>query len=162
MNRIFKLSAYLIETDEFYKTSLLEEIVSFVRDEFVDWAITCGFRRVDHLHIQCADLNECDIPGLLEHNCDLSLCERHFQNQASAKEHDRPIPKSGEHWKHFKVGKIVEILAVSRCTEAPDSFSVIYRGPDGIVWDRPLDMFMSEVDHEKYPDHKEKYRFSKV
>lgn len=72
-------------------------------------------------------------------------------------EFDRPLPISGQKYRHFKIGKIVTVIGISRHTET-EEISVVYEY-EGHIWNRPLEMFMSEVDKNKYPNAEQKYRF---
>ena len=89
--------------------------------------------------------------------------------------------KVGDIVKHFKretISKeelnnnpniyLYEIIGTSRHTETSEELMIykpLYKtdcvnGVDYVA--RPYDMFLSEVDHEKYPEIKQKYRFEKV
>ncbi len=62
-------------------------------------------------------------------------------------------------YKHFKGDYyIVEDVAIH--SETKEKY-IVYRGlyGDGKLYIRPYDMFMSEVDREKYPNVEQKYRF---
>jgi len=62
-------------------------------------------------------------------------------------------------YRHFKGNfYYAQDIAIHTETETP---LVVYRKlyDDGSLWARPLDMFLSEVDHEKYPQVTQQYRF---
>ena len=89
--------------------------------------------------------------------------------------------KKGDIVQHFKREKMTkeqlekdpnlylyEIIGTSRHTESKEELMIykpLYESDctQGVDYAaRPLDMFLSEVDHEKYPDIKQKYRFEKT
>lgn len=72
--------------------------------------------------------------------------------------------KIGHIYRHFK-GNLYYVLDIVLDSETKDINNpkkvVIYKAlyGDNLTWSRSYESFISEVDHKKYPDIKQKYRF---
>lgn len=68
----------------------------------------------------------------------------------------------GKRYRHFKGGiYVVSDIAVHSETA---ELIVIYKSFDkpSLVWARPLNMFLSEVDRDKYPEVEQEMRFEEM
>lgn len=65
-------------------------------------------------------------------------------------------------YRHFK-GDYYLVQDIAIHSETKEKY-VVYRAlyGDTGLYIRPLDMFLSEVDHEKYPDIEQTYRFELI
>ena len=67
--------------------------------------------------------------------------------------------KVGGKYKHFKG---IEVTVILIATDTESMGKLVVYDHDGEIWARPYEMFISEVDHEKYPEVKQKYRFEEI
>ncbi len=65
-------------------------------------------------------------------------------------------------YKHFK-GNLYRVEDIAKHSESSEVY-VVYRQMygDKSLWIRTLEMFLEKVDHEKYPDVVQKYRFELI
>ena len=76
--------------------------------------------------------------------------------------------KIGGIYHHFK-GFIAKVTTIAKHTETGEILVVyecngksVNSNHKDCIYARPIDMFLSDVDHKKYPDIEQKYRFELI
>lgn len=125
--------------------------------------------KVYQLHVaQSREVEPEEADFLEDENCDMGKLEALFEsdqsdmNKCSEYPWLRELRKNSE-FRHFKTGKIVEVVGLAANTEHPDEIDVVYIEKNrNTMWHRPAQMFCSRVDREKYPNATQEWRFEPV
>ena len=116
------------------------------------------------VHIQMSGMYPCDVckrQNILSDYYREKVVSRNSQLISYSAVNGRVV-RPGQMYRHFK-GNIVKVLQVAQNSESPGQYFVVYEcGNSKTVWCRPYDMFLSEVDHKKYPNVIQKYRFELI
>lgn len=95
---------------------------------------------------------------MIDSRLEIGMVVRHFKREIAEQTINDP---------NIYLYKIVDIAHHTETKERLVIYTSLYNSPDGCckignTFARPYDMFISEVDREKYPDIKQKYRFEPV
>lgn len=131
--------------------------------------------RVKHARISVAKLIENGKAAIILYRSALTFKDDYMSIKKTDSKTERDL-KAGDIVKHFKreflrdktdsSKYLYRIIGFAKHTETGEKmvvYQALYREEKNNInfgiYVRPYDMFMSEVDHEKYPNIKQKYRF---
>lgn len=159
MGGLARVSFYIKPDESFYAVN---GIKNFIEDN-IRYLASCIDSKLYQLHVETSlpfDGDDETFDFLKDENCDLALLESLFPTEPAGESFSYPWEiKPGQQYRHFK-GKLVCIIAVVRHTENPSQRLVVYEELySKNQWVRPLEMFCSKVDKEKYPNKKQEWRF---
>ena len=119
--------------------------------------------QVFQYHVDSSDIlsNEEALELINNPDIDLAILEKHFVSDDNQSIENNPRIVIGGTYRHFK-GKTVKLLNVAKYSEDATRLFAVYDCGENGIYARPLDMFLSEVDHEKYPVVEQKYRFELI
>lgn len=144
--QLLRFSGYALVDDD------VKDITELLNTDVIKELFQC--------HYDSALLTDNEEMFLGNKDIDLAKLERLFifDDYETIVNNDRIV--IGGTYTHFK-GKTVTLLSVAKYSENPKMMFAVYHCENG-TYARPLDMFLSEVDHDKYPNVKQKYRFELV